>query len=115
MLCSVDPAICFSGEALLFTVLKDSSELGRCCTGHIYHIFGPKEVVKQEHISLPSIPGPQIRLAAVKARVLAKNIGHDVPKKYACHSQKLIPFEALLRSSLGPQFNILLQGPQIQA
>jgi hypothetical protein len=55
MLFSVDPDICFPVEALLFTVLKGSSELGLCCTGHIYHIVGPNKVVKQEHIIL-SIP-----------------------------------------------------------
>jgi hypothetical protein len=42
------------------------------------HIVGPKEVVKQEHISLPSVPGPQSRLDVDKARVLVKHIGHDV-------------------------------------
>jgi hypothetical protein len=79
MLFSVDQDVCFPGEALIFTILKGSSELGLCCTGHISHIAGTKEVVKQEHISLPSIPGPQSRLDVDKARVLAKNIGHDVP------------------------------------
>jgi hypothetical protein len=79
MLFSVDPDICFPGETLLFTVLKGPSELGICCTGHIYHIFGPKEVVKQEYIRIPSIPGPQSRLDLYKTIVLATNSGHDVP------------------------------------
>jgi hypothetical protein len=79
MLFNVDPEICFPGEALLFTVLKSYSELGICCTGHISNIVGPKEVVKQEHISLPSIPGPQSRLDVDKAILLVTNIGHDVP------------------------------------
>jgi hypothetical protein len=79
MLFIVDPDICFPGEALLFTIVKGSSELGICCTGHISHIGGPNKLVKQEHISLPSIPGPQSRLDLDKARVLSTNIGHDVP------------------------------------
>jgi hypothetical protein len=79
MLFSVALDICFPGETLLFTVVKGSSELDICCTGHIPHIVGPKEVVKQEHISFPSIPGLQSRLAVDKARVIATNIGHDVP------------------------------------
>jgi hypothetical protein len=64
---------------IFFTVLKGSSELGLCCTGHISHIIGPKEVVKQEHISLPSIPGPERRIDVDKAIVLAANIGHNFP------------------------------------
>jgi hypothetical protein len=40
---------------------------------------GTKEVVKQEHISVPSIPGPQNRLDVDKLRVLATNIGHYAP------------------------------------
>jgi hypothetical protein len=36
-------------------------------------------VVKKEHISPPSIPGPQSRLDVEKARVIATNIVHDVP------------------------------------
>jgi hypothetical protein len=79
MLFSVDPDVCFPGEALLFTILKGSSELGFCCTGHISHIVRPKEVVQQEHISVPSVPCPQSRLDVDKARVLATNVGHNVP------------------------------------
>jgi hypothetical protein len=60
-------------------VVKGPSELGHCCTSHIPHIVGPKEVVKQEHKSVPSIPGPQSRLDVDKAIVLATNSGHDVP------------------------------------
>jgi hypothetical protein len=36
-------------------------------------------MVKKEHISIPSIPGLQSRFDIDKARMLAKNIGHDVP------------------------------------
>jgi hypothetical protein len=79
MLFSVDPHICLPGETLPLTIVKGSSELVLCCTSHITHIVGPKEVVKQEHIGLPSIPGPQRRLNVDKARVLATNIGHHVP------------------------------------
>jgi hypothetical protein len=42
-------------------------------------LLGPKEMVKKEHISIPSIPGPQSRFDIDKARTLATNIGHDVP------------------------------------
>jgi hypothetical protein len=79
MLFSVDSDMCFPGETLLFNVLKGSSELVICFTGHISHIVRPKEVVKQEHISVPSIPGSQSRLDVDKERVLVTNIVHDVP------------------------------------
>jgi hypothetical protein len=79
MLFSVDPDIYFPGSTLISPVVKVPSELGIFCTGHITHIVGPKEVVKQEHISAPSISGPQSRIDVDKARVLAANIGHDVP------------------------------------
>jgi hypothetical protein len=79
MLFSVDPGICFPGEALLITVVKGSSDLGLSCTGHISLIVGTKEVVKHEHIGVPSIPGLQSRLGVDKARVLVTNIAHNVP------------------------------------
>jgi hypothetical protein len=79
MLFSMDSHVGFPGETLLLSGVEGPSELGLCCTGHIPHIIGPKEVVKQEHISIPSIPSPQSRLDVDKARVLATNIGHDVP------------------------------------
>jgi hypothetical protein len=79
MLFSVDADICFPGETLLLPILKGPNELGLCCTCHIPHIVGTKEVAKQEHISVPSIPGTQSRLDVDKSIVLAKNIGHDVP------------------------------------
>jgi hypothetical protein len=78
MLFSVDPDIFSPVEAIIFTIVKGSSEIGLCFTGHISHIVGPKELVKQEHVSLPSIPGPQSRFDVDKARVLATHIGHDV-------------------------------------
>jgi hypothetical protein len=62
-----------------FSIVKGPSEFDLCCTDHIPHIVGPNEVVKQEHISVPSIPGPQIRLDVDDTRGLATNIGHDVP------------------------------------
>jgi hypothetical protein len=80
MLFSVDTEVCFPGGALLFTIVKGSSELGIFCTGHISHIVGTKEMVKQEHISVPSVRCLQSRLDIDKARVLAINIGHNVPK-----------------------------------
>jgi hypothetical protein len=79
MLFSVDNDVCLPGEALLFTIVKGPIELGLCCTGHISHIVRPKEVVKQEHISVPAVPCLQSRLAVDKARVLATNIGHNAP------------------------------------
>jgi hypothetical protein len=79
MLFSMDSDVCFPGETLFFFVVKGPSELGIYCTGHIPQIVGPKEVVKQEHISVPSITGPKIRLDVDKARVLATNTGHDFP------------------------------------
>jgi hypothetical protein len=45
-------------EKILFTIVEGASELGLCLTGHIYNIVRAKEVVKEEHISIPSIPGP---------------------------------------------------------
>jgi hypothetical protein len=45
----------------------------------IFSTNGPKEMVKQEHISIPSIPGSQSRLDVDKERVIATNIGHNVP------------------------------------
>jgi hypothetical protein len=74
MLFSMNYDVGFPGETLLFSVLKGPSELGLCCAGHIPHIVGPKELVKQEHISVPSIPGPQSRLDINKTRVYATNI-----------------------------------------
>jgi hypothetical protein len=79
MLFSVDSDICFPGETIIFPILKGPSELGLCCTDRIPHILGPKEVVKQEHTSVPSIPGSQSRFDVDKATVIATNIGHDVP------------------------------------
>jgi hypothetical protein len=57
MLFSVNPYISFPCETLLFTVVEGSSQLGLCLTGHISNIVRAKEVVKKEHISVPSIPG----------------------------------------------------------
>jgi hypothetical protein len=79
MLFIMDYDVCFPGETLIFSILKGTSELGLFCTGHIPHIVGTKEVVKQEHINVPSIPGPQSKLDVDKSIVLATNIGHDVP------------------------------------
>jgi hypothetical protein len=62
MLFSVDPDICFPGETFLLSLVKVPNEICLCCTGHIPLIVGPKEVVKREHIGIPSIPGPQSRL-----------------------------------------------------
>jgi hypothetical protein len=79
MLFSVNPDISFPCETLLFTVVEGASELGLCLTGHVSHIVGPKEMVKKEHITTPSIPGPQSRFDIDKKIMFATNIGHDVP------------------------------------
>jgi hypothetical protein len=62
MLFSMDSEVGFPGETLLLYVVDGPIELGLCLTGHIPHIVGPKEVVKQEHIGVPSIPGHQAGL-----------------------------------------------------
>jgi hypothetical protein len=71
ILFSVYPDICLSCEALIFTIVKGSSELGICCTEYISHIVGPKEVARQENIIFPSIPYVQSRLGVETSRVLA--------------------------------------------
>jgi hypothetical protein len=58
MLFSVNPDISFPCEMLLFTIVEVASELGICLTDHVSDIVRAKEVVKKEHISIPSIPGP---------------------------------------------------------
>jgi hypothetical protein len=70
VLFSVDPHISFPCETLLLTVVEGVIEFGLCLTGHISNIVRAKEVVKKEHISIPSIPGPQIRFGVNKTRML---------------------------------------------
>jgi hypothetical protein len=79
MLFSVDSRISFPCETLLFTVVEGASESGICLTGHISNIVRAKDEVKKEHISIPSIPGPQSRFDVNKTRILATYIGHNVP------------------------------------
>jgi hypothetical protein len=79
VLFSVYPNISFPCETLLFTVVEGASDLGLCLTGHIPNIVRAKEVVKKEHISIPSIPGPQSRFDVNKTRMFAIYIGHNVP------------------------------------
>jgi hypothetical protein len=45
------------GESFLLAILNGASQLGLSGTGHVPHIVGTKEMVKQEHESVPSIPG----------------------------------------------------------
>jgi hypothetical protein len=78
MLFSVDPHISFPCETLLFTVVEGASELGLCFTGHIPNIVRAKEMVKKEHVGIPSIPGPQGRFDVNKAGMFATYVGHDV-------------------------------------
>jgi hypothetical protein len=79
MLFSMNFDVGFPGETLLFYMVKGPSEVGLYFTGHIPHIFGPKEMVKQEHISIPSIYGPQCRFDIDKAGMFVTYSGHDVP------------------------------------
>jgi hypothetical protein len=79
VLFSVDPYVSFPCETLLLTVVEGASELGLCFTGHIPNIVRAKEMVKKEHVGIPSIPGPQIRSHVNKARMFATYIGHIVP------------------------------------
>jgi hypothetical protein len=79
MLFSVNPDISFPCETLLFTIVEGASDIGLCLAGHVSHIVRAKEMVKKEHISIPSIPGPQSRFDIEKTRMFVTNIGHDVP------------------------------------
>jgi hypothetical protein len=79
MLFSMDSHMRLPGKSLLLAIVEGSSEIGIRCNGHITHIVGSKEMVKQEHISVPSIPGGQIRLDVEKSIVLATNVGHNIP------------------------------------
>jgi hypothetical protein len=56
MLLCMNSHIHLPGESLL-TIVNGTSQLGLSNTGHIHHIVRTKEMVKQEHISVPSIPG----------------------------------------------------------
>jgi hypothetical protein len=76
---SVDPDISFPCETLLFTVVEGASESGLRLTDHISNIVRAKEVVKKEHIRIPSIPVPQSRFDVDKTRMFATYIGHNVP------------------------------------
>jgi hypothetical protein len=79
VLFSVDPNISLPCETLLFTVVEGASEFGLCCTGHIPNIVRAKEMVKKEHVGIPSIPGPKSRFDVNKTRMFATYIGHNVP------------------------------------
>jgi hypothetical protein len=70
----VDPHICFPSETLLFAVVEGASELGICFTGHISNVVRAKEMVKKEHVGIPSIPGPQGRFDVNKTRMFATYI-----------------------------------------
>jgi hypothetical protein len=72
VLFSVDPYLSFPCETLLFNVVEGASELGLCFNRHIPNIVRAKEVVKREHIGIPSIPGPQSRFYVNKT----KNVCH---------------------------------------
>jgi hypothetical protein len=57
MLFSVDSHICFPSETLLLAIVESASELGLCFTHHISNVVRAKEMVKEEHVGIPSIPG----------------------------------------------------------
>jgi hypothetical protein len=79
MLLSVDPHISFPCETLLFTIVEGAIELGIYLSDHIPNIVRAKEMVKKEHVGIPSIPGPQGRFDVNKTRVFSTYVGHDVP------------------------------------
>jgi hypothetical protein len=54
---SMDYDIRFPGESFLLTIVKGTRKLVLRGTGHVTHIIWAKEMVKQEHVSIPSIPG----------------------------------------------------------
>jgi hypothetical protein len=70
MLFSMDSHIRLPGKSLLLAIVEGSSELGLRCAGHISHSVGSKKVVKQEHLSVPSVPCPQSRLDVDKAGLM---------------------------------------------
>jgi hypothetical protein len=70
----MDSHIRFPGKSLLLIIVDGSRQLGLCCAGHIPQVVWTKEMVKQEHVSVPSIPGVQSRLDLDKASVLATNV-----------------------------------------
>jgi hypothetical protein len=57
MLLCMNSHICLPGESFILAILKGASQLGLSSTGHVPHIVGTKEMVKQNHVSVPSIPG----------------------------------------------------------
>jgi hypothetical protein len=65
----MDMYVSFPGESLLLTIVEGTSEP-----------VGTREVVQQDHIILPSITASQRMLDVDKARVLATNIGNNIPK-----------------------------------
>jgi hypothetical protein len=79
MLFITNPNICLPGEPLLFIIVEGASKIGLSSTDHVSHIFWAKEMAKQYHVSIPSIPGTQCRLDVNKTRMFATNVGHDVP------------------------------------
>jgi hypothetical protein len=115
MLCSMFSQIRFPGKSLLIAIVEGSSQLGLRCAGHIPHIVGTNKMVIQEHVSIPSIPGAQIRFDLDKARVLATNVGHNVPNLRPVIYKGFIQGEALSRSSIGTQYHTLPRGLHLPA
>jgi hypothetical protein len=56
MLLSMNSDIRFPGESFLLAIVEGVSKLCLSSTGHVTHIVWAKEMVKQEHVSIPSIP-----------------------------------------------------------
>jgi hypothetical protein len=57
MLLCMNSHIRLPGESFLLVIIKGGIKLGLSGTGHVTHIVGTKDMVKKEHVSVPSIPG----------------------------------------------------------
>jgi hypothetical protein len=68
----------FPSESLLFTILQGASQLFFSSTSHVVHVVWPKEMVKHQHVGVPSILGSHRRLDVDKTIMLASDVGHDV-------------------------------------
>jgi hypothetical protein len=57
MLLIMSSDISLPGEFFLLVIIEGARQLGIISTCHATHIVWAKEMVKQEHVSVPSIPG----------------------------------------------------------
>jgi hypothetical protein len=79
MLFSMNPNIHLLREPFLFTVLKGAIQLGLSSAGHVARIVWSKEMVKHQHVCVPSVLSKQRMPDIKKTRIFATNVGHDVP------------------------------------